>query len=77
MKQAEDTFTIDMHGGTQVITPDNSNTRTEKYRFFIGLTDGTEVEWCGLSRKQARDMYAYTNAHHPCNITGCGWEITR
>jgi len=77
MKQTEDTYTLDMHGTEEVITLDNQTTRTDKYRFFIGLTDGTEVEWCGLTKKQARDMYAYTNAHHPCNITGCGWEITR
>jgi hypothetical protein len=79
MKQTEDTATLELPHMGAVITLDNQNThmRTEKYRFFIGLTDGTEVEWCGLSRKQARDMYAYTNAHHPCNITGCGWELIK
>jgi hypothetical protein len=75
MKQAEDTYTLDMHG--EVITPDNSTTRTDKYRFYIETPDGAEVEWCGLTKKQARDMYAYTNAHQPHNVTRSGWEITR
>jgi hypothetical protein len=76
MKQLDDTFTIDMHGDTQVITPDNSNTRNVKtyHRFYVKSHDGLTTEWTGLSKKQARDMYAYTNAHHPCNVTGTGWE---
>lgn len=26
------------------------------------------------TKKQARDMYAYTSAHQPSNITAFGWE---
>jgi hypothetical protein len=72
MKQAEDTFTIDMHGDTQVITPDNS--KPTRFRFYVKSHDGLTTEWCGLTRKQARDMYAYTNAHQPSNVVACGWE---
>lgn len=50
-----------------------SNPKTY-YRFYIEHADGTEVEWRGLSRKQARDMYAYTDAHQPSNVTRYGWE---
>jgi hypothetical protein len=67
MKQAEDTKTIDMwettsHGGKSL------------YRFYVETTEGTEVEWTGLTKKQARDMYAYTNAHQPSNVVRSGWE---
>lgn len=74
MKQAEDIFTIDMHG--EVITPDNSlPLKTKKnYSFVLVTDDGTRTIWSGLTRKQARDMYAYTDAHQPCNVTGYGWE---
>jgi len=75
MKQDIDTYTPDMYGTEQVITPDNS--KPERYRFYIETPDGVEIEWCGLTKKQARDMYAYTNAHQPSNVTRCGWEITR
>ena len=53
-----------------------SNPKTY-YRFYIEHADGTEVEWTGLSRKQARDMYAYTDAHQPSNVTRYGWEETK
>jgi hypothetical protein len=72
MKQDIDTKTIDMWGENN--TPVRESLTPSKYRFFVGLTDGTEIEWTGLTKKQARDMYAYTNAHHPCNVTGTGWE---
>lgn len=48
------------------------------YRFYIVVRDGAggdnETEWRGLTRKQARDMYAYTAAHQPSNVTAFGWE---
>jgi hypothetical protein len=80
MKQAEDTATMELpHMGEQVITLDNQTTRPDKYRFFIYRFDketgGAEVVWNGLTKKQARDMYAYTNAHQPSNVVACGWEI--
>jgi hypothetical protein len=72
MKQPEDNLTIDMHGDTQVITPDNS--KPTRFRFYVKSHDGLTTEWTGLSKKQARDMYAYTNAHQPSNVVACGWE---
>ena len=51
------------------------------YRFYVrtvyehnGETYTQKTEWCGLSRKQARDMYAFTSAHQPSNVTAYGWE---
>lgn len=78
MKQAEDLFTMDMHNpemGTTLgnpLTPTN-NTKTY-YRFYVKSHDGLTTEWCGLTRKQARDMYAYTSAHQPSNVIAFGWE---
>lgn len=74
MKQTEDIFTIDMHG--EVITPDNSLTPKTKvyHRFYVKSHDGLTTEWTGLSKKQARDMYAYTDAHQPSNVIAYGWE---
>lgn len=49
-----------------------------KYLFYIRVLNGAggeeETEWRGLTYKQARDMYAYTDAHQPSNVTGYGWE---
>lgn len=50
-----------------------------KYLFYIetrdALTDQQEyIEWRGLTKKQARDMYAYTDAHQPSEVTTYGWE---
>ena len=52
-------------------------TPTDTYRFYIETTDGNETEWRGLTRKQARDMYAYTDAHQPSNVKSYGWEVIR
>ena len=71
MKQADDTMTIEMY-------PDLIEaSKGDRYRFYIETPDGEEIEWCGLTKKQARDMYAYTNAHQPSNVSRSGWEITR
>lgn len=74
MKQIEDTYTMDMHG--EVITPDNQTAQNAKtyYRFYIETESGESLWWTGLSRKQARDMYAYTSAHQPSNAVRYGWE---
>lgn len=69
MKQKEDDKTVDMFEVLEKYTPQSS-----KYRFYIRLTNGEEVEWTGLTKKQARDMYAYTDKTMPSNVTGCGWE---
>lgn len=47
------------------------------YRFYITLEDGTEVSWRGLTLKQARDMYAFTDKRLPHNVSGFGWEEER
>ena len=65
MKQREDNLTADMFGNPPKAT---------SYRFYIETADGTEVEWTGLTKKQARDMYAYTDAHQPSNVVRSGWE---
>jgi hypothetical protein len=75
MKQAEDTYTPDLYG--QMAPEVLYAIKGYRYRFYIETPDGVEIEWCGLTKKQARDMYAYTNAHHPCNVTRCGWELTK
>ena len=55
----------------------NQMNTQETYRFYVCTADGTETEWCNLTRKQARDMYAYTDAHQPSNITDYGWELVQ
>ena len=73
MKQAEDTFTTDMY--PQPLTQHHVPTPNKVYyRFYVKGHDGLTTEWCGLSRKQARDMYAFTSAHQPSNVTAYGWE---
>ena len=64
MKQKEDDKTVDMFGGVP---------SSGVYRFYIETKYDT-VEWRGLTKKQARDMYAYTNAHQPSNVVCSGWE---
>lgn len=71
MKQADDTMTIEMYPEMLEAV------KTAKYRFYIETPDGVEIEWCGLTRKQARDMHAYTDAHQPSNAVRYGWEMTR
>lgn len=86
MKQAEDTKTIDMYNPElgnplthmQPLTEHHVPTTLKTYyRFYVKSHDGLTTEWCGLTRKQARDMYAYTNAHQPSNVIAYGWEETK
>ena len=72
MKQADDTATLELPYMGEVITRDNS--KPTRFRFYVKSHDGLTTEWTGLSKKQARDMYAYTNAHQPSNVVACGWE---
>lgn len=65
MKQKEDDKTVDMFGGVP---------SSGVYRFYIETPGGETIEWRGLTKKQARDMYAYTNAHQPSNVVCSGWE---
>ena len=70
MKQREDNQTIDMweptsHGGKSL------------YRFYVETTEGTEVEWTGLTLTKAKQMYAYTNASNPSNVVRSGWEAMK
>ena len=66
MKQTADTFTGDMFGAA---TGSKNN-----HRFYITTAEGETTEWTGLTKKQARDMYAYTTAHQPHNVVSTGWE---
>jgi len=75
MKQDIDTYTADMYG--ELPTEVQAAVKTAKYRFYVKSHDGLTTEWCGLSRKQARDMHAYTDAHQPSNVIAFGWEITQ
>ena len=77
MKQTEDTKTIDMYNpelGNPLTTHHVPTPLKTYYRFYVKSHDGLTTEWCGLSRKQARDMYAFTNAHQPSNVIAYGWE---
>lgn len=71
MKQVDDNMTIEMYPEMLEAV------KIAKYRFYIETPDGVEIEWRGLSRKQARDMHAYTDAHQPSNAVRYGWEMTR
>jgi hypothetical protein len=79
MKQDIDNATLELPHMGEVITLDNQTAQNAKtyYRFYIETPDGEEIEWRGLSRKQARDMYAYTSAHQPSNVIAFGWEETK
>ena len=72
MKQAEDNMTIDMY--ELPAAPAKSDTSKHVYMFYI-RTHSAQTEWTGLTKKQARDMYAYTDAHQPSNVVAFGWEV--
>ena len=65
MKQPHDTVTIDMF---------ESAPSKYRFRFYVTTREGVTTEWTGLTAKRAKDMYAYTAAHQPSNVTGFGWE---
>ena len=73
MKQAADTFTQELPGLGNSLTESAISDRF-KYRFHIRTTEGAVIEWTGLTRKRARDMYAYTEQSQPGNVTAFGWE---
>ena len=77
MKQAEDKYTMDLLGNP--LTPEGAVAPNKfRFRFYVVTADdnGGEhcTEWRGLSNKQARDMYAYTEQSNPWNVIRCGWE---
>jgi hypothetical protein len=43
----------------------------------VETTEGTKVEWTGLTLTKAKQMYAYTNASNPSNVVRSGWEETK
>jgi hypothetical protein len=43
------------------------------YTFYIEHSNGTTIEWTGLSYKKSRDMHAYTSASQPCDAVRYGW----
>ena len=79
MKQAEDLFTRELPElGNPLTTQDTQTPSKYRFRFYVVTADdnGGEhcTEWRGLSNKQARDMYAYTEQSNPWNVIRCGWE---
>lgn len=85
MKQAEDLFTQELPElGDSLTTQGVNSTHTLntpskfRFRFYVVTADdnGGEhcTEWRGLTNKQARDMYAYTQQSNPWNVIRCGWE---
>lgn len=76
MKQANDLFTLELPEMDTAPVRESLTTQHTKtnYRFYVKAHDGLTTEWCGLTKKQARDMYAYTNAHQPSNVIAYGWE---
>jgi len=64
MKQPEDNKTADLFG---------KPTTQPTYRFYTTTREGATTEWKGLTRKQARDMNAYTDQSNPSNIIRFGW----
>jgi hypothetical protein len=78
MKQPEDIYTLDFleeagePAAPIVLSPPTAP--TARYGFYVELPNGEEIRWCGLTKKQARDMYAYTASHRPENASMFGWE---
>ncbi len=68
MKQADDNLTTDMFG---------TEPKATVFMFYVETTGGECIEWHGLTKKQARDMYAYTDAHQPHNVVRSGWEAVK
>lgn len=77
MKQAIDTFTVDMYSDTTTEVRESLTTDRFKYSFHIRTLDGAVTEWTGLTKKRARDMHAYTEQSQPSNVASFGWELTR
>ena len=45
-----------------------------KCRFYIVHDCGHQIEWRGLTRTQARNMYAWTVKFRPEGVNTFGWE---
>ena len=81
MKQAIDTKTMDMYDpelGDSLTTQGATTPSKYRFRFYVVTADDNggehSTEWRGLTNKQARDMYAYTQQSNPWNVIRCGWE---
>lgn len=72
MKQDCDNQTIDMYGDE--VRDSLTTHHKTSFRFYVKAHDGLTTEWTGLTRKQARDMYSYTDKHQPSNVIAYGWE---
>ena len=68
MKQREDNLTADMFG---------TEPKATVYMFYVETPSGECIEWHGLTLTKAKQMYAYTNASNPSNVTRSGWEATK
>jgi hypothetical protein len=47
------------------------------YNFWIETEAGEYTQWSRLTKKQARDMHAYTEKNLPDNVKRFGWEEAR
>ena len=51
----------------------DKTTQPKNYTFWVETTTGEETHWTHLTRTQARNMYAYTQASQPHNLKRWGW----
>lgn len=72
MKQPEDNKTMDMYGGEV-----KESEGAKLYMFYVETTDGTAIEWRGLTLAQAKNMHSYTRKRSPGNVARYGWEETK
>jgi hypothetical protein len=71
MKQPQDKFTQELPELIEHWAPAPASRR---YRFHIETMDGHEVEWRGLSKTKAIQMYRCTHQTQPSNVKSFGWE---
>lgn len=78
MKQPEDNKTLDIYGGDvkSIVDKWSPTPASKRYCFYVALSDGTEVQWAGLSIAQAKAMNAATRKNTPTNVVRYGWEVT-
>ena len=50
-----------------------NNPNPKNYTFWVETTTGEETHWTHLTKTQARNMFAYTQASTPHNLKRWGW----
>lgn len=74
MKQRDDKYTMEIPELVEQYAPTPAK---HSYMFYIITTDGNFVEWRGLSKAKALQMYRYTEQSNPVNVKSYGWEQTK